>query len=72
VATQNAPAIEAALKQAGNADATVKVLPQMNHLFQRAETGSVQEYQQIATTMEPEVLAEISGWITRRFGPAAK
>lgn len=68
VATQNAPAVEAALKEADNADATVKTIPDANHLFQPARTGSVQEYAMIETTINPEVLQEISGWIAERFG----
>lgn len=72
VATQNAPAIEAALKEAGNADATVKIIPDANHMFQKARTGSVQEYGMIATTIEPEVLEQISGWIVERFGGKPK
>lgn len=71
VPEQNAPAVEAALKAAGNTDATVRTLPEMNHLFQRARTGSVQEYARIETTIEPEVLEQISGWILERFGPDA-
>lgn len=72
VAEQNAPAIEAALKEAGNTDATVQTIPGVNHLFQKARTGAVQEYGMIATTIEPEVLEQISGWIVERFGSAAK
>lgn len=50
-----------------NPDATVKLLPGLNHLFQKAETGSLAEYRTIETTMEPEVLTLISGWIKARF-----
>ena len=66
---QSAPEIEAALERAGHADATVLVLPGLNHLFQEAETGSPTEYQQIEQTMSPAVLEAVSSWILQRFGP---
>lgn len=37
----------------------------MNHLFQKCETGLVAEYGEIETTIEPEVLKIISGWINK-------
>jgi fermentation-respiration switch protein FrsA (DUF1100 family) len=66
---QSAPEIEAAFERAGHADATVLVLPGLNHLFQEAETGSPTEYQQIEQTMSPAVLEAVSSWILQRFGP---
>jgi uncharacterized protein len=55
-AKQNLPAIEAALKQAGNRDFRVVELPGLNHLFQNARTGSPSEYAGIAETVSPQVL----------------
>ena len=67
VAEQNVPAIEAALKEAAakdpRAQATVKVMPGLNHLFQPAKTGSLEEYTTIDTTMSPEVLDAIAAWV---------
>jgi pimeloyl-ACP methyl ester carboxylesterase len=64
---QNVPAIEAALKEAAAKDprtqATVKVMPGLNHLFQPAKTGSLEEYTTIDTTMSPEVLDAIAAWV---------
>ena len=48
-------------------DATVKLLPKLNHLFQQAKTGSISEYRQIEQTFSPEVLMLISSWINARF-----
>jgi pimeloyl-ACP methyl ester carboxylesterase len=39
----------------------------MNHLFQTAKTGSVQEYAQIEETISPMVLEKIAAWIKGIF-----
>jgi fermentation-respiration switch protein FrsA (DUF1100 family) len=65
---QNLPAIEAALKAAGNGDVTARRLPRLNHLFQTASTGSPGEYGLIEETLSPAALQLISNWITVRFG----
>jgi len=62
---ENAPAVEAALKSGGNKDATVRVLPGLNHLFQTASTGAVSEYGQIEETFAPAALEAIETWIAR-------
>ena len=49
-------------------DATVHVLPQLNHLFQHAETGLIREYGQIEETFAPEALDMVATWIEERFG----
>ncbi len=66
---QNIPVIEAALKEAG-APATVKVYPGLNHLFQPAKTGALDEYATIETTIDPQVLADIAAWVGQ--APARK
>jgi pimeloyl-ACP methyl ester carboxylesterase len=65
---QSASEVEAAFRRGGNPDATVRVLPGLNHLFQRAETGSPTEYENIEETMNPDLLEAVSGWIRERFG----
>lgn len=65
VASQNAPAIEAALKAAGNTTATVRIVPGANHLFQQCKTGGVDEYESIETTIDPAVLALVRDWIAQ-------
>ena len=67
-AEQNLPAIRAALAEAPIEDATVRELPGLNHLFQPAQTGAVEEYGQIETTIDPSVLELVAGWIVERFG----
>ena len=61
-------AIEDALKAGGNKDYTVKLLPGLNHLFQKADTGSPSEYAKIEETISPMALEVIGNWImkTRR------
>lgn len=50
----------------GNKQVSVKIYPQLNHLFQTAETGLVAEYGQIEETISPEVLQDITQWILQK------
>jgi fermentation-respiration switch protein FrsA (DUF1100 family) len=61
---ENLPAIEQALKAGGSKDYTVKELPGLNHLFQKAETGSPTEYSKIEETISPTALDMMGDWIT--------
>ncbi|MFB9386903.1 alpha/beta hydrolase family protein [Pseudonocardia petroleophila] len=51
----------------GNTDATVRTLPGLNHLMQPADTGSLAEYARIETTVAPDVLDLVTGWLQERF-----
>jgi pimeloyl-ACP methyl ester carboxylesterase len=62
---ENNAEIAKALSAGGNKDFTVKVLPGLNHLFQRCATGALSEYGSIEETMAPAVLNEVSAWILR-------
>lgn len=64
----NLPVIEAALKEGGNKDFTVKQLPGLNHLFQTADTGAVSEYATIEETMSPIALKTMGDWIVAHTG----
>ncbi len=55
------------LEKAKNKDVTIKELEGLNHLFQTAETGSMQEYATIEETYSPVALKLISDWINERF-----
>jgi uncharacterized protein len=68
---QSADEVEAAFERGQNADATVRVLPGLNHLFQEARTGLPTEYAQIQQTFSPDALVILSDWIVERFGPAS-
>jgi pimeloyl-ACP methyl ester carboxylesterase len=65
-AKENLAAVAKALREGGNADATVKELAGLNHLFQHANTGALVEYGQIEETFAPEALEEISSWLLAR------
>ena len=60
---ENLHAIEEALKAGGNKDYTVKELPDLNHLFQTAETGGLSEYGKIEETISPSALDTIADWV---------
>ena len=66
---ENLDAFEAALAGAGNDDVTVVVLPGANHLFQRAETGALDEYLRLEMAFLPDLLQALSAWLTERFLP---
>ncbi len=65
---ENLRAIEAALQRGGNTRYEVHALPDLNHLFQHAETGAPSEYQAIEETWSPEAMELISGWILKVTG----
>ncbi|MFN8421478.1 MAG: alpha/beta hydrolase [Anaerolineae bacterium] len=64
-AQQNAPALEAALKQAGNTDYQIVTLPDANHLFQTADTGAPTEYGKLPAEFTPELLPTILEWLQK-------
>lgn len=59
----NAAAMRRLLRE-GHAEHAIQVLPGLNHLFQPSRSGLPAEYATIETTIAPEVLERISGWIT--------
>lgn len=64
----NAKALEAAL-DVGSGRNRVVVFPGLNHFFQRAVTGSPQEYADLEGTWAPEVVDAVVLWIRRHSGP---
>jgi dienelactone hydrolase len=66
---QNLPEIRRALEEAPTQDVTVECLPDLNHLFQTAATGSPSEYVAIDETISPLALGMIRAWIAARFLP---
>ena len=63
MAEKNVNAIVDGLINAGNNNVTGKVFPELNHLFQHANTGLPNEYGEIEETISTEVLETISNWI---------
>ncbi len=60
--------IEAGLQAAGNNDVTLVELSDLNHLFQHAKTGALDEYLGIAETFSPEALRLTANWLRERAG----
>jgi pimeloyl-ACP methyl ester carboxylesterase len=65
-ADQNAPAFEAAMKEAGNTDYQLTILPKANHLMQEATTGSPTEYGTLKQEFTPDFLPTIIDWLTQQ------
>lgn len=63
--TANLAAIKTSLQKAGNKNFQVMALPGLNHLFQKAVTGSVAEYAQSEETVNPVALQDVSVWINQ-------
>jgi len=59
----NLALLKQALQDSGNADADVRELPGLNHLFQHAYSGTPAEYAAIEETFSPEALQIISDWL---------
>ena len=57
------PAIEKALKDGGNTHYKIVRLAGLNHLFQHAETGLVNEYAKIKEDFAPEALQIMGDWL---------
>lgn len=65
-AQTNVSAIKNALEKSGNKKVTSYIFPKMNHLFQECKTCTLAEYGLLEQTIAPEVLQEISQWITNQ------
>jgi fermentation-respiration switch protein FrsA (DUF1100 family) len=69
---ENLSAIEEALKTGGNTKYTILELPKHNHLFQRAQIGTISEYAKIEETISPIALKAITQWILKQTSRANK
>lgn len=63
----NLEGIRIGLEKANNKDVTIIELEGLNHLFQKAETGSMSEYKTIEETYNKKALTTVSEWINKRF-----
>ena len=57
--------IAQALSQGGNTHFQINAFPELNHLFQTAETGVPKEYESIEETLSPVFLATLEGWLVQ-------
>ena len=62
---ENLKGIKTSLIKAGNRKFEIVPLSGLNHLLQKATTGSVGEYGQISETVNPIALQKVSDWINR-------
>jgi pimeloyl-ACP methyl ester carboxylesterase len=65
-AEDNAPLLGSSLRRGGNRDGTVRVMPGLNHMFQTAKTGAMEEAGEIEETFAPSALRLIGDWIAAR------
>jgi hypothetical protein len=59
-------ALKQVLARGGNDDVTIVVVPAANHLFVKAETGSMSEYATLPKEFAPGVLESISNWLRQK------
>jgi uncharacterized protein len=68
-ASENVPLLRKAYETSGNQDFTVVEIEGVNHLFQKAQSGSPALYGAIEETIAPEVLTSIGSWVTAHTTP---
>ncbi|MEM9836485.1 MAG: alpha/beta hydrolase [Bacteroidota bacterium] len=64
--TENLEAIAKYIGSNGNEQLTLVPLPELNHLFQTAQTGAPQEYGEIEETFSPTAMRIIAHWIQQQ------
>ena len=62
-AEENLKGIEKALAKAGNKKVKIEAVEGFNHLFQKAKTGSIDEYPEIEETFNEGIMEKITNWI---------
>jgi pimeloyl-ACP methyl ester carboxylesterase len=62
-AAQNLKGIESGLVKGGNQTVTLRTFPGLNHLFQRCNSCTIQEYGSLDETINPAVLELMTRWI---------
>jgi dienelactone hydrolase len=64
VTADQARMLEEAARKSGNKDVTIRVFPNLNHLFLPAKTGAESEYSKLETySLSDEVLNAIADWL---------
>ena len=62
---ENVAAIEAALKKSNHPDYTISILPDLNHMLQKAEKGLPEEYTRIEHTISDTALVTLTKWLAQ-------
>ena len=65
-AGQNMAAMQRIFAESGNADLTIELIPEANHLFLKVETGGMREYTSLSKDFAPGFLDLISDWLNKR------
>lgn len=65
ISKENLAGIKTSLEKAKNKKFETVEFPNLNHLFQEAKTGTVEEYAQLEQTISPQVLDKMSSWILK-------
>ncbi|WDI30656.1 alpha/beta fold hydrolase [Hyphococcus flavus] len=60
-------AIEQYLRQAPSSDVTVRIIPDANHIMQKARTGLPAEYAGLENTLSPDLLEILGAWLDKRL-----
>lgn len=60
---QNAPVIQEIFRKSANRGLTIKIMPDANHLYEKAGNGSPTEYAKLDKVFVPGFLDTLSGWI---------
>lgn len=65
-AAMNLTAIQQRITENGNKKVTTKAYPNLNHLFQTCQKGTLAEYGELEETINPEVLKDMTEWILKQ------
>ena len=63
--TENVPLLRKAYEASGNRDFMVVEIEGVNHLFQKAQSGSPALYGAIEETIAPEILTAVGNWVSK-------
>ena len=63
--TENVPLLRKAYESSGNKDFMVLEIEGVNHLFQKAQSGSPALYGAIEETIAPEILTAVGNWVSK-------
>ncbi len=69
VTPEQAEKLGAAMRAGGNSDVTVRLFPNLNHLFIADPSGEVSGYVSLKSNrVSPEVLGTLADWLAVRLG----
>ena len=66
VPPQNLKLVKKEIEKNGNKKVVIKEYAGLNHLFQHAKTGMINEYGTIEESISPDVLKDVSDWIIKQ------